>query len=829
MSNDFKPHLFVNNVHTSQSFTSTLNGGGGSEDLPKRNRTVHGNHLLSSLTEIWKTHKLEIIERSEKGLPINKGEYITFTSAKKTNLNIESLDSDGAILLNVTSNTETFQQIATIFIPDNKQKKLIKKIENYINFDQNGKPKNQAFVDKIDEIKKANVENLWSSPIEFLPKEQSIWCELWISNANDEIENLLQELKQICDFFNIELLNNKLIFPERIVVIIKANYIQLSELINSYDLIAEIRNTEELNDFWLNSNTFESEEWINSALQNTKFNETNNYITILDSGVNNGHLLLKNSLKDEDRLTVNGNWGINDIGWNGHGTKMAGIALYGNLNKFLENNNIIEINHRLESVKILPPNGEENQFNNCPYVTENAINTAIINNPNNKRIFCMAVTGKNQSDFGKPSTWSAIIDKIIFGEDNKDKKLFVISAGNVVENDDYLNYPESNLDLSIESPAQSWNAITVGAYTEKISPDYKTVADKFELSPFSRTSSSWENIWPFKPEIIFEGGNIKKLDNGSLDFDNNLEILTTSNNSSTNNFSTICATSAATAFASNFLAKLRHSYPNAWEETIRALIIHSASWTPELLKQFNIKLNKQGILKMLRIVGYGIPNLEKAIQCKSNYLTFISEQIIKPYKLEKGIIKTNEIHYYEFPWPKESLENLGNNETTLRITLSYFIEPNPGEKGYSTKYSYQSTALKFSLITPGEDFENFKIRTNKINQDNLKNELGVDKLESNEYNKSTGNDRWALGADNVFKGSVHSNYWKGSAVEIASCNKLAIYPIASGWWKQLKKQAKADSQLRYSLIVSIETPENTTDIYTEIANEILISNLIKII
>ena len=46
--------------------------------------------------------------------------------------------------------------------------------------------------------------------------------------------------------------------------------------------------------------------------------------------------------------------------------------------------------------------------------------------------------------------------------------------------------------------------------------------------------------------------------------------------------------------------------------------------------------------------------------------------------------------------------------------------------------------------------------------------------------------------------------------------------------KQLKKQNKYDSQLRYSLVVSIETPENTADIYTPIATHVAIENLIVV-
>ena len=826
MSEDFKPHLFIKNIHTSQSFTTPQSGGGSKVNLPDRNRNEHANTLLHSLSQIWDAYAQEASLRVEKGLPVKDGEYLTFKSAENNNLKIESLDSSGAILLNVNTDKDTNQQIATVYIPENKKEKLTKKVENYRNEDKNGKPQNQELVEKIDVISRTSVENLWSSPIESLPRLEAVWCEIWLATEGLNPETIIPNLKEVCALFDIEILENILKFPQRSILIIKANYAQLSELITSFGLIAEIRKTEELNSFWLNQNITENNDWIEEALNLVDFTKTNNFISILDSGINNGHRLIEPILDEVNRLTVEPGWGVNDS--MGHGTSMAGIATYGNLNAILENKKPLEIHHQIESVKILHPN-LPNEQNKYPLITLEAVNRAIINNPNAKRIFCMAVTTDFQVDFGKPSAYSSVLDSIIFGEDINDKKIFLVSAGNVRGEHNWKNYPVSNLNLSVESPAQSWNAISIGAYTEKILPDAATVANKFELSPFSTTSSSWDSNWPIKPEVVFEGGNLIRLENGDVEGHDDLEVLTTSRNSIRHHFTTLNATSAATAFAAYFLAKLRDSYPNAWEETLRALMIHSASWSEEMIAQFQIDTNKVGdVLRLLKIVGYGIPNLQKAIECKSNYLTFISEQIIKPYKLDEGEIKTNEIHYYEFPWPKEILESLGETNVTLRVTLSYFIEPNPGDRGYTTKYVYQSTALKFSLINSGEDFDNFKIRTNKKNQDNLKENLGVDKLDSGEYDKNTGSSRWALGADTVFKGSIHSNYWNGSAVEIASCNKLAVFPLASGWWKQLKKQEKHDSELRYSLIVSIETPENTTDIYTPIATQVAVENLIEL-
>lgn len=828
MSENFKPHLFVKNSYTSQNYT-TKSQKITPKPLPERDRITHSDYLLSSLKQIWETHNKEFIERSESGKPTRDGEYITFTGAENQLLELSSLNSDGAKLLNVKTNPENKSQIATVYIPDTKKEKLIGKIKKYLNEDtKTGLPVSQKLVEKIEQIQRTAIQYIWSGSNEYMPKEDAVWCELWLAIEESEIDTKLKTLSSICDFLSIKFSKDLTIFPERVIVNVKLNYAQLVELLYSFGSIAEIRRAEELNSFWLDQAVVNRENWIESAIKNITYNSSNNYISILDSGINNGHQLLKEALSDNDRLTANINWGKNDSGHYGHGTSMAGIALYGNLNNILENNAPLEIRHRLESIKILPPDGQENELDKCHFITQNAVNTAIINNPKYNRIFCMAVTGKNQNDFGKPSTWSAYLDNIIFGEDKNDKKIFVVSAGNVREEEDLKIYPESNLNLSIESPAQAWNAITIGAFTQKVLPNDNTVANKFELSPYSRTSDSWENSWPIKPEVVFEGGNLKKLDNGDINYHEDLDILSTSTNTSINAFSRFNATSAATAYASNFLAKLRDIYPNAWPETLRALMIHSASWNSELIKQFNINLNTVGDKKrLLRIVGYGIPNLEKAIECKSNYLTFISEEVIKPYKLDSNAIKTNEIHYYEFPWPSEILANLGSANVTLRITLSYYIEPNPGDKGYSTKYSYQSCALKFLLIDPTEDFDNFKIRTNKINIENLKDELGVDKLSDGDYDKKQ-EKRWFLGAETAFRGSIHSNFWKGSAADIAVCNKLAIFPVASGWWKQLKKQKKYDSHLRYSLIVSIETPENSADIYTEISNQINIQNNVVI-
>ena len=113
---------------------------------------------------------------------------------------------------------------------------------------------------------------------------------------------------------------------------------------------------------------------------------------------------------------------------------------------------------------------------------------------------------------GVPSSWSAAVDQICF----EFQRLMVIPVGNIRKPIDIIlsEYPSRN-DLSpAENPSQAWNALVVGAYTDKVNmqnPKYakwQTIAPAGDLSPRSRTSLLWADKWPIRPDVTFEGGNL---------------------------------------------------------------------------------------------------------------------------------------------------------------------------------------------------------------------------------------------------------------------------------------------------------------------------------
>jgi hypothetical protein len=144
----------------------------------------------------------------------------------------------------------------------------------------------------------------------------------------------------------------------------------------------------------------------------------------------------------------------------------------------------------------------------------------------------------------------------------------------------------------------------------------------------------------------------------------------------------------------------------------------------------------------------------------------------------------------------------------LRVTLSYFIEPNPGERGEADQYAYHSHALRFEARRAGETAQAFLARINRLARDE-------------EYGTQTsgGDTHWVLGDQLRRRGSLHADVWSGTAADLADRGMLGIYP-AIGWWRRRTRLERYDRSSRYALIVSIEAPESPIDLYALLAAQI---------
>jgi hypothetical protein len=131
-------------------------------------------------------------------------------------------------------------------------------------------------------------------------------------------------------------------------------------------------------------------------------------------------------------------------------------------------------------------------------------------------------------------------------------------------------------------------------------------------------------------------------------------------------------------------------------------------------------------VQLARHFGYGVPSLERSLASAQNDLCMISQTEIQPYFREPSYVdgkvhfsdpKLHHMHVYNLPWPVSALQNLREQEVQLRVTLSYFVEPNLGDLTSVLPGRYRSCGLRFEMKRDSETDEGFLKRVNSLARD----------------------------------------------------------------------------------------------------------------
>ncbi|WP_404345200.1 S8 family peptidase [Vreelandella venusta] len=761
------------------------------------------------------------------------GVYVEVVGFSGIELPLEKLDNRDFKLCSCRKQGD--HEVATVFIPESRRDAFNQKLHWYLTKDTDkGMPRNQALIDSIAEIKLADLRSFWTDAQKLFPAaaDQPVWWELWLKKRATDL-SASEVAAQLAERLNAELSNTSLSFFDSFVILIKASVDQLESAPELIANLEELRRAKQTPNAFISMPAKEQHEWASELADRIRIDEsTTTAITVLDTGVNFHHPLLSQVTTQQLAQAWESSWPLYDdyqptyplAPYNDHGSRQAGLAALGELDESLLATHEIWLAYRIESGRILPPAG-----NNDPElygaITVGTAAKLEIDNPEFSRVYSLAVTSPAESISGQPSSWSAEIDQFAFGLEDDLQRLFVISAGNNQSLCATVDVWDQVHLADIEDPAQAWNALTVGAYTEKTTNDdtsfvgWAPFAKPGDVAPASRSSVNWgwQKQAPYKPDVVAEGGNRLLSPDGTEVSDADVvSLLTTSGRTSGQLFETTKDTSAACALVSRQAALLMAEYPDYWPETIRGLIVHSAEWTPRMWERFDL-LNKSqkpsnAAKTMLRCVGHGVPSLERARYSANNALTLIVQDTLQPFNKPSAKVsdnpKMNEMQLYQLPWPVEELRTLSPElDIKLRVTLSYFIEPNPGRRGYRQRYSYQSHGLRFNVIRPSQSLENFRAAINRVANEAVEGYQGVE-------GDSSG---WLLGSQIRTRGSLHSDTWTGSAADLANMHTLAVYPVG-GWWKYRAGEERWQNRVRFSLIVSIDVPDSEVDIYSEVEN-----------
>lgn len=714
---------------------------------------------------------------------------------------------------------------ALLFVPDSQRAFLEDKISRYGAEDlgNRARPDVDRF-ETIETIRAAVIDMLFAGPVDHDGPEPA-WWELWIRQPGQRADSLAAAARNE----GLDVHGDRLVFPDTIVLFVHATVEQLIDLAQrAPGAISEIRQATGTIEPFLEQGQLalgQAEIVAELAARVTPPRDGAPCVCVIDTGVAAAHPLLAPALAGA--WSVDARWSTDDHEpFGGHGTAMAGLVLYGDLDGAANDTRPLTLTHAVESMKFLPPRGfpvtEPARYG---YVTQGAVALAEVERPNAVRSFCIA-TSTPEFPAARPSSWSGAVDQLCAGAmpgerqhhlsaTDHPKRLVMIAAGNVQGG----QREEVEAHRSLEDPAQSWNAITIGGYTTKEAipidpPGLTPLVPANHKSPFSRGSLDLpSDLTPIKPEVLFEAGNMLVDGRDYCGGHPVVSLLALSSDVTTEPLMPFNATSAATGVAGNFMGRLKGAVPGLWPETYRALMVDSAVWPQPIRAKLigrgahwkpKSKAAAQGIL---RDVGYGVPDLERALRSARNDVTLIAQAEIQPFAsgMNGQSAVFNEMHFYNLPWPTALLQGLENEIVTLKVTLSYFIEPNLSGRAATRSDTYRSFALRFEMKKRTETAASFRRRLTQ-------------RREGSEPAPNEGS-HWLLGPNAFQAGSLHCDLWRGAAVDLASHDEIAVYPVG-GWWKSHIGQQRMNDKGRYALVLSLSAPGQAVDLHAQIAAQV---------
>ena len=727
------------------------------------------------------------------------------------------------IVLLRTERREDKTESALLFVPDDARGFLRDRITEYGRDPGNARRPDVDRFEVLETITAAPTRSLFVGAVDFGAPEL-VWWELWIPGGSGRAE----QVAALARVASLDVHADRLLFPDMTVLFVHAATGALGAFAQRVPgAISEVRRATGTIEPFLDRGAGGSGQhaWVADLAERVLAPPDHApVVCTLDTGVAAEHPLILPGLKGA--WAYDAAWGTDDHApHGGHGTAIAGLILYGDLDPHMTGTMPVPLTHGVESMKLLPPHGfPATKPPSYGVVTQGAVAQVEIERPGVKRTFCLATSATDFSP-SRPSSWSGALDQVAAGSMPGDatdglpasatpKRLVLVATGNVSEGM-MVDVVQSQ---SLEDPSQSWNALTIGGFTRKEPdltppPALEPVVPANHRSPFSRGSQSLpDDLTPIKPEVLFEAGNMMSDETGFCAWHEAASLLAPGSAVAVEPLVPFWATSAASGLAGNFVGRLQAALPELWPETHRALTVDSAAWPQPIRKQLigkgahwktGSKAEKQQIL---REVGYGVPDIGRALLSARNETTMIAQAEIQPFAVgadgRTGVY--NEMHFYDLPWPKAALEQIENEIVLMKVTLSYFIEPNLTGKAATRPDTYRSFGLRFAMKKRGETTAAFRARVNAAQ-------------ERDGSPAETETNFWLLGSKAVQAGSLHCDLWRGYAIDLAGHDSIAIYPVG-GWWKSHIGQQRMEDKGRYALVISISAAGQSVDLHTEVAN-----------
>lgn len=460
-----------------------------------------------------------------------------------------------------------------------------------------------------------------------------------------------------------------------------------------------------------------SEVFIDIAAENTSStsddiniiepDENSPIVCVIDSGIQENHRYLQKAILSKDSFSlIPEKTDISDeVNPSGHGTRVAGAVLYP---KEIPVNGSYQLPCFIRNVKILDANNGLSDEISREHIIETVVQRFYIEAQDKTKIFNHSIGERKPFyELKHMSAWAAKIDEVSY----KNDILFIQAAGNISSDvikahiqaeHSYPNYLGLQL-TQISNPAQSLQAITVGSVSDSDfeTDDIMAIGKNNEPSSFTRVGPGiWDSI---KPDVVEYGGT------HAINKSGNSIVLTTPEDVCQNlirrspegpAFSKDgIGTSFATPKVTYIASEIQKVLPDSPALLYRALIAQSARWPQEIST-----LTPENRQKLLRCIGYGIPNVDRATENNKYRATLATMDLLE--------IGDKEAHIFTINIPQE-LRDLGEDYNILiEVTLSYASMPKRTRRGHK---GYLSTWLDWVCNKKNESKSDFEARIFEAN------------------------------------------------------------------------------------------------------------------
>ena len=342
------PHVLlpVELFRTRGEFKSHAGGGGGSPPPPPLGgRPAHAARLSGALDAAltrWRARRAAspvTVEGARPGLTLEVEAFPALDLALTSLESMRGKDPHDHIKLLSTTPAmgEEKPAKAVIFVPEGKVKALLNELKRYGDpsakrLSINGKVSERRYEDKYDRIQRlhlATLRALWTDdPTRYprFPHDTVAW-EVWLRRTDGRE---LARLKALAKQVNFRVGEHGLGLQDRLVVLVFGSAEQLSVSIDVLGDLAELRAPRLTATFFEGLNPAEQKDWAESLWTRLQLPAHGApTVCLLDTGVAEEHPLLRQSLRSTDLHTVIPNEPLRPSF--GHGTAMAGLALYGDL------------------------------------------------------------------------------------------------------------------------------------------------------------------------------------------------------------------------------------------------------------------------------------------------------------------------------------------------------------------------------------------------------------------------------------------------------------------------------------------------------------------